>query len=154
MKSLLRFLPQGFGPQVALLVEEAVSGAEHAELGAAVQGVAHLLLFGWQGQDIRQGKGVALVEEGIGFEQFAVDHLGHLLAVAAGGEAVAGNAVLHEIVHHALGTPLRETQVVVVVAAIVAVGGQFDGDVRIFRRQRGHVLHQIHRTHCAPVRVR
>ena len=40
--------------------------------------------------------------------------------------------MLSEIAHHALGAPLRQAQVVVIVAAVVAMGSQFDGDIRIF----------------------
>ena len=57
-KSLLGILPQCIGPQVALFVEEAVGGAEHAELGAAIEGIANFLLFGRKCQDVRQGKSV------------------------------------------------------------------------------------------------
>ena len=90
-----------------IVSEQAVSGAYHAEFGAAVEGVAGLLcaVVG-QGSDESLGEGVALVEELILLGYATLDHLGTTLAIALGCETIGGDAVVDEVAHDTLCSTL------------------------------------------------
>ena len=126
------FFDRLFGVDILLFHRHAVGGAQYDELGAAVQLVARLLLLLiGKGLDELLGQHVAFLEEGIFLRELSLDGLGLLLAVAYGREAVFGDAVLYEVVHHALGTPLRQSLVVGLGTAVVGMGRQLDGDVGV-----------------------
>src|SRR5690606_27203792 len=52
-------------------------------------------------------------------------------AVAAGDQAVLGDALGHEVVLHGLGAPLRQVAVVLGAAGVVGVAGDLDAQVRV-----------------------
>ena len=123
---------QSFGLEISVFIEEAVGGAKHSELRSTVEGIADFLLLLRELEDVGQRERVTFVEEGIGFGEFAVDHLRTFFAIAFGRESVGFYAVFREVFHHAFRSSLRETEIIGVIAAIVAMGGKLNGDVGIF----------------------
>ena len=121
-------------------VKQAVGRAQHPELGATVQAVAHLLLFGRQLGNVSLCERITLVQEGVGFGKPLVYRLGHLFAIAARGQTVWFYALGREVLHHTFGPALRQTQVVAVISALVAMGSQLNGDVRIFVQHTGQTV--------------
>ena len=95
-------------------------------------------------EDKGLGERVALVEELVLFGDAACDHLGSALAISDGAQSCRVDAVLDEIVHHALGPTLAESHVVVVLASEVAVAGELDGHVGVVGEQGDEAV-QRHR---------
>ena len=118
------------------VLEETVGGAQHLEFGTTVEGVAYLLLLlVLERQDELLGEGVALVQEGVLLGYLARHYLGAFLSISHWSETLVLYAVVDEVVDHAFRTALAQSLVVFVLAAVVAVGGKFDGDVGILYQQ-------------------
>ena len=66
---------------------------------------------------------------------FLIHFLRFLLTVANRRQAVGGDAVFDEVVHHAFSTPLRQSLVIGGRTFVVAVGRKFDGDIGILVQQ-------------------
>ncbi len=106
-------------------------GAEHLELGAAVDLVGGSLVGLRQGVDIGHREGVAQRELRVEAVYAFGHHLGPCLAVAGGLEPERVDAVGDEVVDNALGAAVAQLVVVGIGAHAVGVGAELDGDVGV-----------------------
>ena len=65
-----------------MLVKQPVCGSQHAELGAPVQRIARVLLYGLELEYVLLGKRVALVKEIVNLGQALCNDLGPQFSVA------------------------------------------------------------------------
>ena len=129
--------------QITLLIKHIIGGAEHNELGAAVDLVADFLMFLALLLDELLGKLIALLEPRIFLGQFLANLLWSLLAISHRGKALLLDAVGYQIVDHRLGTALRQSLVVFGIALVVAMRTQLDGNVRILLEQSHQFVERL-----------
>ena len=79
---------------------------------------------------------IAFFEPRILHGKFLAHILRLLLAVAHRGEALFLYAVFYQIVYYRLGAALRQMLVIFAVSLVVAMGAEFDGNVRVLFQQR------------------
>lgn len=120
-----------------------VGGAEHFELGAAVQLVAYLLMLPGLLEDEILGEHIVFLQPGIFLRELPADCLRAFLAISHRGKAIFFNAVSYEVIHYRLGAALRQSLVVLAVAFVIAMGTQFDGYVGILFQQGYELIQSL-----------
>ena len=117
------------------LSKQFVGGAEHFELGTAVQLVAYLLMILGLLEDEFLGEHIVFLQPWIFLCELPADCLRAFLAISHRGKAIFFDAVSYEVIYYRLGTALRQALVVLAVAFVIAMGTQFDGYVGILFQQ-------------------
>ena len=79
---------------------------------------------------------VAFLEPRILLGEFLAHILRLLLTIAHRGEALFLYAVFYQVVYYRLGAALRQMLVIFAVSLVVAMGAEFNGNVRVLFQQR------------------
>ena len=114
-----------------------IGSPEHFELGSAVQLVADFLML----LALLQDKFFvdASPEPRILLGKFLGTFFGFFcLPVARGGRRCFLYAVFYQIVYYRFGAPQRQMLVIFAVSLVVAMGAEFNGNVRVLFQQRYH----------------